>query len=77
MVYRAHHDIIDYRTIYDKRLPDAFNDFRIFFISDIHRRHINDNTLRSIKEEIDLIIIGGDITERGVPPTRVKMNLDK
>jgi len=77
MVYRAHHDIINYPTIYDKKLPAAFNDFRVFFISDIHRRHVNESTLRSIKKEVNVIIIGGDITEKGVPLERTKGNLKK
>lgn len=77
MVYQAHHDIINYLTIYDEKLPTAFNDFRVFFISDIHRRHVNESTLRSIKEDINVIIIGGDITEKGVPLERTKENLEK
>lgn len=77
MVYQAHHDTIDYRTIYDKRLPVSFNDFCVFFISDIHRRNIKKYTLQSIKGEIDVIIIGGDITEKGVPLERTKRNIKK
>lgn len=77
MVYRAHHDIINNLTIYDEKLPTAFNDFRVCFFSDIHRRHVNESTLKSIKGDINVIIIGGDITEKGVPLERTKENLEK
>lgn len=77
MIYQAHHDTIDYRTIYDERLPTEFTGFRIFFISDIHRRNISEQTLQSITESIDIVIIGGDLTERGVPLRRTKSNLKK
>src|SRR5699024_10214274 len=77
MFYQSHHDIFNYLTIYDEQLPSAFNDFRVFFISDIHRRHVYERTLRSIKEDINVIIIGGDITEKGVPLERTKENLEK
>ena len=75
MVYQAHHDIIDYQTIYDERLPVEFDGYRIFFISDIHRRNVNELTLRSISKNIDIVIIGGDLTEKGVPLIRTKDNI--
>lgn len=77
MVYLAHHDKINYTTIFDKRLPTSFNNFQVFFISDIHRRNINENTLQSITQKIDIIIIGGDLTEKGVPLERTKANIAK
>ncbi|ASK63319.1 metallophosphoesterase [Virgibacillus phasianinus] len=76
MVYLAHHDTIDYRTVNDENVPAGFDSFRIFFISDIHRRNIKQATLNKIDSHIDLIIIGGDLRENGVPLKRTRKNLD-
>lgn len=48
---------------------------RVFFISDIHRRKIDQKLLKKINKEIDLVIIGGDLVEKGVPIARVSKNL--
>src|SRR5690625_2908623 len=77
MVYLVYHDILNKLYIYDDNLPAAFNYFCVFFISDIHRRHVNESTLKSIKGDINVIIIGEDITEKGVPLERTKENLEK
>lgn len=77
MIFTAHHDTIDDRTIQDHRLPREFDQHRIFFISDIHRRKINIHTLRRIKREIHMVVIGGDFTERGVPISRTRENIQK
>lgn len=77
MVYLAHHDTIDYRTITDEKIPHGFDLFRIFFISDIHRRRLKQTTLNKIDQNIDLIIIGGDLKEKGVPLERVRQNLNR
>ncbi|WP_203246442.1 metallophosphoesterase [Sporosarcina beigongshangi] len=49
----------------------------VFFISDIHRRKIDGKLLAKICEgrEIDVVIIGGDLAERGVPLTRITQNI--
>lgn len=75
MVYLAHHDTIDYRTILDEKFPSGFHSFRIFFISDIHRRKLKPKTLSEISQVPDIIIIGGDLKEKGVPLERVRNNL--
>lgn len=75
MTFKAHQDNIKYRSIVDKRLPKEFNGFRVFFISDIHRRRINPHTLKSIKEDINIVVIGGDLTEKAVPLQRTRKNL--
>ncbi|WP_188453836.1 metallophosphoesterase [Virgibacillus oceani] len=77
MIYKAHHDMIDFLTIADCKLPEGFHDFQVFFISDIHRRKINENTLQSIEEKIDIVIIGGDLTEKGVPIKRTENNINR
>lgn len=75
MVFKAHHDIIKYRSIIDGRLPEEFDKYCIFFISDIHRRKINLKTLQTIQNDIDIVVIGGDLTEKGVPIERTRQNL--
>lgn len=75
MIFTAHHDTIDYRTIQDEELPESFNQHCIFFISDIHRRKINLHTLKGIKKDIHMVVIGGDLTEKGVPLERTRENL--
>ena len=49
----------------------------VFFISDIHRRKIDDKLLAKVQSvhEIDLVIIGGDLAEKGVPLIRIAENI--
>ena len=51
----------------------------VFFISDIHRRKIDDKLIAKIQfgHSIDVVIIGGDLAERGVPLTRIAKNVRK
>ena len=57
--------------------PESFEKVTLFFISDIHRRTISDKIINTIKGNADIVIIGGDLTEKGVPLNRVKENLAK
>ncbi|MFZ7945084.1 metallophosphoesterase [Neobacillus sp. 19] len=57
--------------------PASFGKVTIFFISDIHRRTVSDRIIQEIKGKADLVIIGGDLTEKGVPFEKVKSNLLK
>ncbi|WP_368651975.1 metallophosphoesterase [Ornithinibacillus sp. 4-3] len=75
MIFKAHHDVLDFVMIKDKRLPAGFEGFKIFFITDIHRRKIKAKTLDAITDSIELVLIGGDMTEHGVPLDRTKQNL--
>ncbi|MFJ7933426.1 metallophosphoesterase [Sporosarcina sp. NPDC096371] len=49
----------------------------VFFISDIHRRKIGKKLLTKIRDgnEIDVVIIGGDLAEKGVPLARIAKNV--
>ena len=49
--------------------------FHIFFISDIHRRKISDKLIHSVIGKVDIVIIGGDLTEKGVPLMRTEHNI--
>ncbi|MRH42374.1 metallophosphoesterase [Aquibacillus halophilus] len=75
MVFKAYHDIIDYRTLNLTKTSKLIKPLKLFFISDIHRRKIKVKTLKKISETFDLVIIGGDLTEKGVPMERVEENI--
>lgn len=49
--------------------------FRLFFISDIHRRKISNRLVEKVGSGIDAVIIGGDLAERGVPLVQIKENI--
>lgn len=66
---------IVYTNLHFSTLPQQFSGLRIFFISDIHRRKVNGKILQQIKNNIDLIIIGGDLAEKGVPFTNIQKNV--
>ncbi|MCP8616726.1 metallophosphoesterase [Salirhabdus salicampi] len=75
MFRRAHHDVLDIRTIKDPHFP-VEQGLTIFFISDVHRRLIQQNTLIQVKRKhIDLVLIGGDLWEQGVPLEQVEKNI--
>lgn len=57
--------------------PKSFGEISLFFISDIHRRRISDKVIADVGGKVDLVIIGGDLTEKGVPIEKVKDNLKK
>lgn len=50
--------------------------FRFFFISDIHRRTVDQQLIQKVKQfgAVDFVIIGGDVAEQGVPMARVENN---
>ncbi|MEH7611411.1 metallophosphoesterase [Gottfriedia acidiceleris] len=50
---------------------------RLFFISDIHRRKIHSSIIDRLSNQVDLVIIGGDLVEKGVPLKRIEENIQK
>lgn len=48
---------------------------KVFFISDIHRRKIDKKLINKIGKDIDIVIIGGDLAEKGVPFSRISKNI--
>lgn len=50
--------------------------FRLFFISDIHRRSIPDRLIEKVGK-LDAVILGGDLAEKGVPLSRIEENVKK
>lgn len=57
--------------------PASFGNLTIFFISDIHRRVVSDKIISDVKGQVDMVIIGGDLAEQGVPMQRIKKNIKK
>lgn len=53
------------------------NPFRLFFISDIHRRNISDDLVEEVGTDIDAVIIGGDLAESGVPLEQIERNINR
>ena len=51
--------------------------FRVFFISDIHRRKIPEKLIQQLQGKVDVVIIGGDLTEKGVPLNRTNANVQQ
>ncbi|MDM5302294.1 metallophosphoesterase [Bacillus subtilis] len=50
----------------------------IFFISDIHKRSIDQDLLQKARSHTPhLVIIGGDLAEGGVPSTRIEENIKR
>ncbi|MCJ7839437.1 metallophosphoesterase [Lederbergia sp. NSJ-179] len=77
MVRNAFEDNIVTEELPFEHLPNQLDGRVIFFISDIHRRKVSDNMIREIKGKPDWIVIGGDLTEKGVPYSRMDENLSK
>lgn len=73
MYKNAFQDMLREIDIYDERFPNT-EKFRLFFISDVHKRLISEQTIQQIKN-VQLVIIGGDLLEKGVPFERVRENI--
>lgn len=75
MVKQAFENNIVNNTLYFADFPESFGEVKIFFISDIHRRSISNSLLQKVEVKPDLVVIGGDLTEKGVPMDRVMKNI--
>lgn len=77
MFMEAHKNVVITTKLSFSDFPESFGEVRLYFISDIHKRVISDSMLETIKGNVDLVIIGGDLTERNVPFSRVEENIKK
>lgn len=66
-----------YHTLFFPEFPESFEQVTIFFISDIHRRNVSDKIITKAVGKADIVIIGGDLTEKGVSFNKVKTNILK
>ncbi len=76
MFNQAKQENIVEQTLAFPEFPSSFGEVRIFFISDIHRRKIDPSFIKKIKN-IDLVVIGGDLTEKKVPFEQVEENIQQ
>ena len=68
---------VNYQTLEFSNFPKSFGKIHLFFISDIHRRIVSDSLIEEVMGKVDVVIIGGDLLEKGVPMERVKENIKK
>jgi predicted MPP superfamily phosphohydrolase len=77
MLYEAFMNKVVKQELQFSAFPASFGKVTIFFISDIHRRVIADKIISEVKGKVDIVIIGGDLAEQGVPMERIKKNVKK
>lgn len=77
MWYEAHRNVVLKTDIELELLPAGLSGMRVFFISDIHRRLISDKIVDEVNGEADMVIIGGDLAEKGVSFQRIEKNIEK
>lgn len=65
------------KELHFSSFPASFGKLKIFFISDIHRRAVSDKIISDVNGQVDIVIIGGDLAEQGVPMQRIKKNIKK
>ncbi|MBA2874995.1 metallophosphoesterase [Thermaerobacillus caldiproteolyticus] len=75
MWWEAHRNRVVEVELSFVNFPSSFHAFTIFFISDLHRRTLSDTIVRRVKGKADIVLIGGDLTEKGVPFARVRKNI--
>jgi len=68
---------VSYHLFEYEDFPESFGEVKIFFISDIHKREIDDFIIEQIQNQADIVIIGGDLTEKNVPLYRTHTNIEK
>ncbi|AYC29367.1 metallophosphoesterase [Paenisporosarcina cavernae] len=73
MFFLAHFAVIRHHKVASP-IPIE-EDIKLFFISDIHHRKISKQLLKKIKDSVDFIIIGGDLTEESVPIKKTEENI--
>jgi uncharacterized protein len=77
MLYEARRNVVNMNQVKMPHFPENMKPLSLFFISDIHKREISDEIIDEVKGKAELVIIGGDLLEKGVPFSRVEQNLDK
>jgi predicted MPP superfamily phosphohydrolase len=79
MFKEAFADRVLFQKIELPHMPQSFGEVKIFFISDIHRRKISNKIIDQVqsKGKIDLVIVGGDLLEKGVPLENVENNIQQ
>lgn len=60
-----------------QHFPKSLREVKLFFISDIHKRVVPDEMIAAVKGKADIVLLGGDLTEKGVPFEQVRKNIRK
>lgn len=58
-----------------KSHAENLRQLKVFFISDIHKRKIDQKLLKKINTSVEMVIIGGDLAEKDVPLSRISENI--
>ena len=68
---------IETETVTLERLPAGLHGLRILYISDIHRRRLESSLPGTVGQMggADLVLVGGDLREEGVPLADVEHNM--
>lgn len=56
-------------------LPSSFDGSKILYLSDIHKRVLKKNDLEHLRNQVDWVVIGGDVAERGISWHIVRHNM--
>lgn len=73
----ANENHVKYEIFYFPNFPSSLQDITLFFISDIHRRIIDDSIITEAMDVAEMVIIGGDLLEKGVKLEKTRENLRK
>lgn len=71
----ANEDNVLYQEILFPEFPGSLGEVKLFFISDLHRRLVSEKMINEVKGKVDLVIIGGDLLEKGVSIEQVEQNI--
>jgi len=63
-------------VLYFDHFPLSFGNIKIFFISDIHKRMIDLELIDQVGR-VDVVVIGGDLAEKGVSFEQIKENINR
>lgn len=79
MFIYAHRKKVIHHSYSVRKYDHEGKELSVFFISDIHRRRIDEHLLKKVRSirTIDIVIIGGDLAEGGVPLSRIDQNVKR
>ncbi|WP_413035419.1 metallophosphoesterase [Paenibacillus xylanilyticus] len=56
-------------------LPHSFDGSAILFVSDLHRRKLRQRDLEPLMDQVDWVMVGGDVAEKGISWSTVRHNM--
>ncbi|MFY4775950.1 metallophosphoesterase [Metabacillus sp. RGM 3146] len=77
MLINAFRNTLTENHLFFPEFPLKSGQLTILFISDIHRRIISEKLLKQFPSQADIVLIGGDLAEKGVPLKRIRENVKK